>query len=400
MTAESPQKLPYNGDMLRWAREWRGKSAEEAARRSGVTAERIVAWEGRDDADFPTVRQARDLAEFYGREFLEFFYDRPPRIEQSGLIPDFRIHRDAADPHTNREILEIQHWAEAQRLNALELYEEIGEPPLEFPANLVGTIDDDVEPLAIAAREALSFTIEQQKRLTAEEQRRLPSQLRDRMERIGILVFRRNELTDFGVSGLCIIASPLPIIVYGTEAPGRTAFTLMHEFAHVVLRQSAISGHDIPRKANSSREKKVEQWCNRFASAFLVPKAALEELRGPPPAQPATSIDDHTLAILAKVFRVSSHAMLLRLVQVGYVDAEFYWSVKLPLFRAQEASWKRGGRSKYWASRVVSALGNLYSGLVLEAWATNRIPFHQAADYFGLKNPAHLNSIRQEFGGV
>ena len=84
----------------------------------------------------------------------------------------------------------------------------------------------------------------------------------------------------------------------------------------------------------------------------------------------------------------------------GYVDAEYYWSVKLPLFRAQEAAWKRGGRSKYWASRVVNTLGTLYTGLVLEAWGTNRIPFHQAADYFGLKNPSHLNSIKQEFGGA
>lgn len=400
MTAEPPQKLPYNASMLRWARDWRGRSADEAALRASITVERLTAWEDPDDPDYPTVRQARDLAEFYGREFLEFFYDEPPKIKLSGLIPDFRVHRDAVDPHTNREILEIQHWAEAQRLNALELYEDIGEQPVEFPASLFATVDDDVETIAVAARKAMSFTIDQQKRLTSSEERNMPDRIRESMERVGILVLRRNELPDFGVSGLCIVASPLPIIVYGTEAPGRTAFTLIHEFAHVVLRESGISGHDISRKVGSSHEKKIEQWCNRFASAFLIPRSSLEDLRGAPPSQPAAVIDDQTLATLAKVFRVSSHAMLLRLVQTRYVDANYYWSVKLPLFRAQEAAWKKGGRSKYWASRVVSALGNLYSGLVLEAWATNRIPFHQAADYFGLKNPAHLNSIRQEFGGI
>lgn len=399
MNVEQSTRLPYNGKMLRWAREWRGRSVEESAARVGVTVDRLLAWENPDDADFPTVRQARELAAFYDRAFLEFFYDEPPRIKESGLIPDFRVHRDAPDPHGNREILAIQHWAEAQRLNALDLYDEIGEAPPDFPADLVASVDDDVEDAAVAARKALGITIEQQRRLNSEELRQFPSTLRSRMERLGVLVLRRNDLSNYGVSGLCIVAFPLPIIVFATEAPSRQAFTLMHEFGHVVLRQSAISSADPVRRATSF-DRRVEQWCNKFASAFLIPKAALEDLRGPPPAQPAERIDDITLNTVARSFRVSAHAMLLRLVQLGYVEQEYYWGVKLPQFRAQEARWKKGGRSSYWASRVVSSLGNLYSSLVLEAWGTGRIPFHLAADYFGLKNPTHLNDIRQEFGGA
>lgn len=398
MNAESPLRLPYNGEMLRWAREWRGRSAEEAAQKLSLGPERILAWEGGDPDDVPTVRQARVLADFYGREFLEFFYDAPPEIRESGLIPDFRIDAYAANPHENREILAIQHWAEAQRLNALELFVDIGEDPPAFPTDLIATIDDDAETAAIATRKALSFTIEQQKRMTGDEQRNLPSLLRERMEKAGVLVLRRNDLSEWGVSGFCIAAFPLPIIAYSAESPPRQAFTLIHEFGHVVLRQSAISGTETAREA-CTYDRKVERWCNRFASAFLIPEAALAELR-PRPARPAPQMDDVTLHAVARVFRVSEHAMLIRLVNLGYVEDEYYWTVKLPQFLARERAWKGGGRSAYWASRIVNSLGNLYTGLVLEAWGTGRIPFHHAADYFGLKNPAHLSAIRQEFGGA
>lgn len=398
MNAETAPLLPYNGDMFRWAREWRGRTPEAAAARAGVSVERLLAWEAGNTEDRPTVRQARELAAFYDRAFLEFFYDEPPTIVESGLVPDFRVAHDAPDPHENREILAVQHWAEAQRLNALDLYESLGDAVPSFPIGLHGTIDDDVERVAIATREAFGFSIDQQRHMTAEEKKRLPDLLRGKMEQVGVLVLRKNELAQFGVSGLCIVAFPLPIIAYAAEAPGRQAFTLMHEFGHIVLRQSAISGPELDRSA-ATYGRKVERWCNRFASAFLIPKDALQELR-PLPSRPASSIDDATLNAVARSFRVSAHAMLIRLVQLGYVDEEYYWSIKLPQFRREETAWKARGRSRYWASRVVSSLGNLYTGLVLEAWGTGRIPFHQAVEYMGLPSPDHLGAIRQEFGGA
>jgi len=398
MNAEVSPQLPYNSAMLRWAREWRGRTLEEAATRVGVPVERLAAWEEQDSEDRPTVRQARELAAFYDRAFLEFFYDEPPEIAESGLVPDFRVAHDAPDPHENREILAVQHWAEAQRLNALDLYESLGDSVPTFPDVLQATLDHDVEAVAVAARKAFEFPIEQQQRMTAEERKRLPDLLRERMEQVGVLVLRKNELAHFGVSGLCIVSFPLPIIMYAAEAPSRQAFTLMHEFGHVILRQSAISGPEFSRSA-ATYGRKVERWCNRFASAFLIPKDALLELR-PLPANPASSIDDPTLDAVARSFRVSAHAMLIRLVQLGYVEEDYYWSVKLPQFRREEQEWKARGRSRYWASRVVNSLGNLYTGLVLEAWGTGRIQFHQAVEYMGLPNPSHLGTIREEFGGA
>jgi Zn-dependent peptidase ImmA (M78 family)/DNA-binding XRE family transcriptional regulator len=397
MNTEAPKgtRLPFNSGMLKWAREWRHRTAEEAAQRVGVAVEVITAWESPTEQAAPTVRQARLLAEFYGRHFNEFFYDEPPAIKASALVPDFRMHRGVPEPREHREILEIQHWAEAQRLNAIGLYEDLDEPIPQFPSDLQARLGDDVEVAAAGARKVLGFSIEQQKRLKAAEQTKLPTILRNKIESLGVLVLKKTELAEHRVRGLCFVQFPLPIIIYGAEAPAAQAFTVVHELAHILLRQSAISG-GFSKDQSSTNERRVESWCNRFTGAFLVPEAALAELRRKP-ERPAPSIEDQALAELAKAFRVSPHAMLVRLVQLGYVADSYYWGVKQPLFAQQEAGFKSSGRSLYWGSRVVTTHGRLYTGLVLEAWSSGKIPYHQAADYLGIKRLSHLNDIRREF---
>lgn len=397
MNAETALQLPYNGAMMEWARNWRGRTLEEAANKIGVPAERVRAWELGDEK--PTVSMARRLADFYGRSFMEFFYDEEPDIVESGLVPDYRLHKDAGDPRANREILEIQHWAELQRINALDLYDDIQESAPSFPDSLAASISDGVEGYAEAAREALSFSFATQRAMKYKDAQDLPNMLRARMEDIGVLVLRENALTKYGVSGMTIVQFPLPIVVYAAEAPGRSAFTLMHEFAHIVLRESAISGPDRER-GGLSRERKVERWCDKFAAAFLTPKSALEDLRGPPPAKPWDEIDDVTLAAIARHFKVSQHAMLVRLVDLEYVAADYYWRVKRPQFLAEERMWKSRGIPKIWASRIWNQLGHTYTGLVLEALGTGKIQTHQAQTFLGIRNPTHLTTIRQEFGGA
>lgn len=396
MNAETALQLPFNGAMMEWARNWRGRTVDDAANKIGVSSDCIRAWERGDEK--PTVKMARRLADFYGRSFMEFFYDAPPEIRESGLIPDYRVHKDASDPRGDREVLEIQRWAELQRVNALDLYEDIQEDIPAFPTALKASLGEDVEVYAEAAREALSFTFAKQRAMKYKDRQDLPTTLRARMEEIGVLVLRENALSKFGVSGMTIVQFPLPIIVYATEAPARSVFTLMHEFAHIVLRESAISGPERER-GGASRERRVERWCDKFAAAFLMPKSELEELRGSPPAKPLAAIDDPTLAAIAKHFKVSQHAMLIRLVDLQYVSADFYWGVKRPQFLAEERLWKNKGRAQIWASRIWNQLGHTYTGLVLEALGTGKIQAHQAQAFLGIRNPVHLATIRQEFGG-
>lgn len=91
--------------------------------------------------------------------------------------------------------------------------------------------------------------------------------------------------------------------------------------------------------------------------------------------------------------------MLIRLVKLGYVDSTFYWSVKYLQLIDEESAYESFEIPAYYASRYRSSLGDTYTGLVLEAWSTGRITNHNAGEFMGIKNPGHLEAIRDNFVG-
>lgn len=100
---------------------------------------------------------------------------------------------------------------------------------------------------------------------------------------------------------------------------------------------------------------------------------------------------------MASAFCVSRHAALVRLIELGYVSERFYWETKRAQFIEQENAFKGGGRAEYYGSRYRSSRGDLYTGLVLEAWSNGIITNHNAAEFMGIKNLAHLDDIRNRF---
>ena len=103
------------------------------------------------------------------------------------------------------------------------------------------------------------------------------------------------------------------------------------------------------------------------------------------PNEPASTITDEELSRFARYFSVSQHAMLIRLVHLGYVRESFYWNNKKSKFDTEEANYKQFGRALYYGTRYRNTLGDLYTGLVIEAWNTGRITNHNAAEYMGIK---------------
>ncbi len=381
-----------NPAVLKWAREWRGRTLEEAAEKAKKSVRDIEAWERGEKT--PTVKQARNLAAFYDRPFLELLLPEPPELPEPISLPDYRTHRNMQRPSQNWELRNIQQWAATQRINALDLYSEIGEQPPAFPRILFARAGEAPGAAAARSREIIEFPIERQIRMTLEEAKKLPDILRQLFEAVGILTLRNTELVKFKVRGICIAEFPLPVMVFTRESPAAQAFTLVHEFAHVLRRQSGVSGTLNRRTASTN----VEGWCNRFTAAFLMPEDYLRLLIGPRPDRPAPTIRDAEFARYARSLRVSPHAMMIRLVDLGYVEADYYWNVKKPEFDKQEGTFKRGGQSPYYGSRYRGAQGDLYTGLVLEAWSSGRITNHNAAEFMGIKNLRHLDDVRDHFG--
>lgn len=380
--------------MLRWAREWRRRSVEDTAKRLKTKPETIRAWE--NGVGTPSVRQGRALARFYDRAFLEFFLEQAPQISEPAAVPDFRLRRDAKAPEQDRpeqdrDVTSIQSWAEAMRANALDLYEQIGGAPPALADGVFASVDGDPEAAASRARQLIGPEIDEQSSADGLD---LPKRIRNALEASGILVLRQSGLGRLGVRGICVFFTPLPIIVYGAEAPTAQSFTMVHELGHVLLRQSAISGSLV--RFDGTPAARIEDWCNRFAAAYLIPSDVLARLWNKPDI-PVAVLEDNLLRRIAAAFRVSRHAALIRLVHLGYVDPEYYWGRKKAEFEREEAEYKSFGRPRYYGGRFRSTCGDLYTGLVLEAWGGGSITNHNAAELMGTKSLKHLEDIRREF---
>ena len=391
--AHARAQLPFNPAVLAWARRRAGLSMEDAAAKAGVAPTRLVGWEAGEAV--PTPRQARLLAKHYKRPFLEFFAKEIPQLQEVELVPDYRFHKRAAGPNERRKLREVQAWAEEQRLNALDLFDMLGEQPERFPRPLYADPTDDVDQIAERTRDFLAFPIDDQTGLAAAQKYTLPSIIRARFSSCHVLVLKESTLGKLRTRGLCLFADPLPVILYGHEAPGAQAFTLAHEFGHILLRRSAISAD--PRFGRTgNRHKRVEGWCNRFAAAFLMPKAAVHGALSRP-SKPAAAMADDTIAALARLFGVSHQAMLIRLVTLNYVEARYYWRVKRADYVDEEAQWEAPpARSRYYGTRYKNRLGDDYTGLVMEAWSAGALTAHNAAAFMGIKDLRHLNHIRHD----
>lgn len=395
MNAETlhPRGLPYNPDILRWAREWRGRSIADAAQKAGVSEDKVTAWELGEAT--PTVRQARMLAACYDRPFLEFFLSKRPNVAAPALVPDFRLHREAPDPTGDRELMAVQSWAEEIRHSALDLYLLNYDEAPALPEGFEATINISPEWAAKIARGLTRFSVEEQIGLKSAERGQVSKLFRRSIEELGILVLKNSDLAKYQVRGMTIFADPLPVIVYSTEAPTAQAFTMAHELGHVMLKQSAISGPPSAHDGAGDAET-FERWCDEFAGAFLVPADALS-LIWAKPNTPVASLGDDALRQLANTFSISRHAMLIRLVYLGYVEPSYYWQVKRPDFLKEEAEFRGGGRPLYYGSRYRNANGDLFTGLVLDAWGNGRITNHNAAELMGIKSLQHLYDIRDNF---
>jgi Zn-dependent peptidase ImmA (M78 family)/transcriptional regulator with XRE-family HTH domain len=387
-------KIPYNPAVIRWARLFARSTYEEAAHAAGVTPEKVETWESGLSA--PTVRQARALADHYERPFLEFFAPNLPEVQVSESVPDFRLTSPSSAKTDDRGLSAIQGWAETQRLNAIDLYEILGEPVSSSARKLAATEADKPEAVASRARSVLGVSPHRQFGLSTSLRDQFPKHLRTAFEQSGILVLKNSSLKQHGARGMCIYADPLPVIVFGDESAGGQSFTLAHELAHIALRQSAISGGIVPKSA-TGRPAAIERWCNRFAGCFLMPvDLVLREARQF--GDISDSVRDADLKALADWFAVSRHAMLVRLVEIGKVNSDFYWGKMRQQFSAEEAAYKSFGRPKYYGSRYRSSNGDKYVSLVLEAWATGRITNHNAGEFLGIKSQKHLFDVRSHFG--
>jgi Zn-dependent peptidase ImmA (M78 family) len=367
--------------VLRWARETAGLTTIAAARKINVPDGRVEQWEAGEAR--PTIAQLRKAATVYNRALGVFFLPAPPA--DFDTLRDFRRHVGAETGEWSPGLHAEYRRAHRQRDNALELFElEDSEPPTDWRLSFTG---DDEELAAYARRKLLRLSfLELPSGGTPYDHLNVWG---SGLEQAGVLVMAtsRGQVSPQEMRAFSLYFDQLPVImVNGADSPRGRLFSLLHEYAHLLLHTNGLCDVTADLRATSP-ERQLEARCNGIAAAILMP--IHDVLIRPEVVARANRQDSWTYESLrsaAAPFGVSAEALLRRLLTLGRVDTAFYQARREEFLRAYDDEESRtrvsGGN---WYRNMVRDLGKGYVRHVADAHRRRTISSFTAASYLNVK---------------
>ena len=333
--AEDP-RAHVTPKVLAWAREAAGLDLESAATRAHIAPDRLR--EAEQGEHLLTFRQARVLAQTYGRSLAFLMRSAPP--DEPSVETKFRRLRGAPPPPWSAELVRLERDLRMRQDAALEIYDALGEePPWHDAQERFGLPERFPGPDVV--RVVLGLDPEERQGDVWSSRR----QLLQAIEWTGALVVRQ-PLPDADLRGFLVPHDDVPMIyVNSREDPRAQAFTMAHEFVHLLL---AAAGRI---------ERDEEEWCERFAGQVLMPT---EEFLNVLQSSSGNAVNRAKTA--AAWFGVTPFAAAVRARQLGAFTVTEMLEVRdRPTSPAPDAKGGDGNRNK------VARLSPTFTDLVLAA---------------------------------
>jgi Zn-dependent peptidase ImmA (M78 family) len=173
-------------------------------------------------------------------------------------------------------------------------------------------------------------------------------------------------------------SKPFAIVLNNSDAIQARIFTLLHEYAHLLLNEPALC---IPQEDITVKNHKayIEKWCNSFAAAFLLPKSEI-----------ITDFNDLGFANykkIAKRYNASLSSTLTRLYNLNLISHdEYYGEISIlqnsTILKDSDESQGYGLNSAKIAKRDK---GLTFISLVLENAENDFITNSDVLDYLNIK---------------
>jgi Zn-dependent peptidase ImmA (M78 family) len=248
-------------------------------------------------------------------------------------------------------------------------------------SSLVGTakVSERPEDAAQSARERLGITLEAQREWKNEWE--ALREWRSAIERQNVLVFQLSVPVGDARGFSLVDEEPYAIVVNSSDAVRARIFTLFHEYAHLLLHTPGVCLpriDGIPQK----RESEIEQWCNHFAGAFLVPHFGLAPILQTGVAELKGQALSDAVQGVARQFKVSEAVALWRLRDLDMVSKQPFQAAMQRLTAAAKQMKKRGGAVAP-AKKCVAENGPFFTSLVLEAKGRGLVTYSDVSDYLG-----------------
>jgi len=360
--------IPVSGRVITWARKFRGLSLPEAADAIGVTEEELEEFE--TEIRQPTLTKFERMSAVYQLPLATLFRRTPP--DEPKELPDFRTFEGAPPQQSYEFRVALSNVRTLQAaLRVLRSEDE------RFVGATLRQYDLQKDPFRQGEDERTEIGISIKRQLdwnTGDGFRHW----RAVIERLGISVYlQKFELQDCRGCSLLEDGVTPAILINKAESENAWVFTLIHEYAHLLVRRPGIS--------DLNRHNPVEAFCNRFAAAFLMPIAALRRVLPHWPDEPV-NWEDTTINAAARALKVSAQALAIRLEELGRARPGF----SIRFVRKQTRKKARGGG--YVRTRL-SEIGGRFTASVIGALDRDVIDDVHASQALGL-GPSYLERAR------
>jgi Zn-dependent peptidase ImmA (M78 family)/transcriptional regulator with XRE-family HTH domain len=365
--------------LLKWARATAGLMVEEAAKKLSVAPERLMAWEEGDEEI--SIAQLRAAARVYKRPLAVFYLPEPPRDFQP--LRDFRRIPGVEPKQLSPELQAAIRRAHSQREIALELRGLAQEPVRNAPG--IEAAPTNPEAFGEAARKLLGVGLATQ--LDWTDPGRALVGWTAALEQQDIMVLQAQRIDTKEMRGFSVSAAMLPVVVLnGSDSPRGRIFTLLHEYAHLLLHETGVC--DLHERRGPGAIDDLEVFCNRVAAAILLPEDVFRADPRVEASPPSGRWPDATLRALSERYGVSSEVVVRRLYSLGLTTWEFLREKTVEYQHAFEdtrraTQTKEGGPG--WHRMRVRDLGRPYVRLALDAYYRDDINASELSEYLEVK---------------
>lgn len=367
-----------NPEILRKCREQIGLSLSDVKKKVGKIA--AIEQEGHK----PTFNQLDTLAELYKVPRWVFVSESLPEQYQFSRSFSFRKFTDDYEEiFSHPEIRRVTAMVERFRNLVLELRKDMDEP-----------VDLFDPPMLESDASASSAATQVRKWLGAEESSDF-QEWKEKLEEKNIFIFTTSKYRGWShvgerrFRGLAIYHSTLPIIIINNSDTRKAqTFSLLHELGHLLRKKSEIDEW-------KDTDQDVETWCNELAANVLMP-----------PKEFRTATHRHHIDHLkdvykvAKSFKVSRYACLVRMKQLRIIDSEAYRKLETELKEFYEEEKRRFEESNAQPSRsrpneVLDQYGHIYTKALFQAYHNQEIGLHRLCKLFDLKRASDVLQLEQ-----
>lgn len=344
------------------------------------------AWVSQDKK--PTFKQLENFAKATSVALPQLFLSSPP-VEHLPL-PDFRTIANSHRESPSGNLLDTIYACQVRQDWFIEYALTNGFEPLPWVGSC--SVDLSAEECAQQVIELLDFSVEQRKNLSSRSQVR--RYVIDALENLGVLVMvsgivgmntrRQLDVTEFRGFSLADSLAPL-IFVNGRDSENAQIFTLLHEFAHLLLGGSAISDSSYEGQTTN----KVELWCNAVAAAALIPGEEMKSFLQKHP-------EDSAYVPVARHFKTSTMVAIKRMFDVGAISFERHQELiayEQAAFAQRPKKARSVGGDFY--RTTLMRLGSTFTHAVTSSVAEGRTTYSEAFRLLGTRRADIVNQLSQ-----